>query len=508
MGIKLGGASNLFKGGSNKVPDFKPSTPKPDVKPQFSPRPDINGNKPGAKPDVKPQFSPRPDINGNLPSQNRPGFSPDSLKPSGLGNRLGGAVDAFGGVAQGVAGLAGAGLDIASTAAMMAPQMMGPMGPMGMAQQMMPPQLMGPQMMPPMMDPMAQQLMGPQMMAPQMMPPMMDPYAGGLPPELGGAQMMDPYAGGLPPELGGAQMMDPFSSGGMPAELANPAPRGAPMGFDTMQQGKPAEQAKPAQEAKPAEPQAPLAEDGTPIPQATDKRPEGDKRSAKDIVNDTPALAKLGRQKDIKFDELCKQTGVDPKLDLKDAKQNPDAVYRLAKVLEFIDSSKISDGGERTGKVQGGKGDGNIEGITKDGDARHGTEAGMVKDFAEKGYASLGSDHRLPTTSDTHVKKDGGNKDNFQWFAGEAGKHLWFMPGVSNVLTGIGNSEGGAGGAILGGLGGVVQTWKGAAEGLIGAVGTGKINPASALLGAYTGALGQTEAAPQEVKDLVNMLPF
>ncbi|WPB73809.1 hypothetical protein KYC5002_32820 [Archangium violaceum] len=34
MGIKLGGASNLFKGGGNKIPDFKPSAPKPDVKPQ------------------------------------------------------------------------------------------------------------------------------------------------------------------------------------------------------------------------------------------------------------------------------------------------------------------------------------------------------------------------------------------------------------------------------------------------------------------------------------------
>jgi hypothetical protein len=388
MGIKLGGASNLFKGGGNKVPEFKPSAPKPDVKPQFTPRPDINGNNPG--------------LNG-------PGFHRDSFEPprlnnpklNGLGNMLGGVGDAFGGVAQGAAGLAGAGLDAASTLGMMAPQLMAPA---------------------------------------------MDPFS----------------AGGMPPGFGG-----------------DPAPTAA----------------------------APTAADGTPIPQATDKRPRGDTRSAADIVNDSPALARLGRQKDIKFNELCKQTGVDPKLDLKDSRQNPDAVYRLAKVLEYIDSSKISDGGERTGKVQGGKGDGNIEGITKHGDARHGTEAGMVKDFAEKGYASLGSEHRLPTTSDTHVKKDGSNKDNFQWFAGEAGKHLWFLPGVSNVLTGIGNSEGGVKGVIEGGLGGMVKTWKGAAEGVIGALGTGKVNPASALLGAYTGALAETDAAPQKVKDLVNILP-
>ncbi|MFE8600189.1 polyadenylate binding domain-containing protein [Archangium violaceum] len=466
MGIKLGGASNLFKGGGNKVPDFKPSAPKPSA----------------PKPDVKPHFTPRPDINGNKPGLNAPGFNRDSFEPSrlnnsklnGLGNVMGGVGDVFGGAA----GLAGAGLNAASTLGMMAPQMMAPA-----------------------MDPYAAAGLGQQGFGGA---PMMDPYAAaGLGQQgFGGAPMMDPYAaaGGLPPELAGAPMMDPFSAGGLPPGFGGDlAPTMAPRLPSVASKNPP---------SKPATPAAPLAADGTPIPQATDKRPKGDTRSAAEIVNDTPALAKLGRQKDIKFDQLCKQTGVDPKLDLKDSRQNPDAVYRLAKVLEYIDSSKISDGGERTGKVQGGKGDGNIEGITKDGDARHGTEAGMVKDFAEKGYASLGTDHRLPTTNDTHVKKDGSNKDNFQWFAGEAGKHLWFIPGVSNVLTGIGNSEGGVKGVIEGGLGGVVKTWKGAAEGVIGALGTGKVNPASALLGAYTGALGETEAAPQQVKDLLKMLPI
>jgi hypothetical protein len=244
---------------------------------------------------------------------------------------------------------------------------------------------------------------------------------------------------------------------------------------------------------------------GSGAPGPKDTRPQGDNRSAAEIVNDSPVLAKLGRQKDIKFDQLCKQTGVDPKLDLKDPKQNPDAVYRLSKVLEFIDSSKASNGGERSNKVQNGQGDGNIEGITKDGDARHGTEAGMLKDFAEKGYSTLGTEHQLPTTNDTHVKADGSNKDNFQWFAGEAGKHLWFLPGVSNVLTGIGNSEGGFVGALEGAAGGVLQTWKGAAEGILGAVTTGRVNPASLALGAYAGALGETEAAPQVVKDLAGL---
>ncbi len=105
------------------------------------------------------------------------------------------------------------------------------------------------------------------------------------------------------------------------------------------------------------------------VPSANDRRPAGDARSAAQIVDDTPVLKKLGRQKDIKFEQLCKQTGINPKPDLKDAKQNPDAVYRLAKVLEFIDSAKAATGGERSNKVQNGQGDGNIEGITKDGAA-------------------------------------------------------------------------------------------------------------------------------------------
>lgn len=176
-------------------------------------------------------------------------------------------------------------------------------------------------------------------------------------------------------------------------------------------------------------------------------------------------------------------------------------------MLEYIDSSKTFDGEDRSKKVRDGLGDGNIEGITKDGDARHGTEAGLLKDFAEKGYGALNTEHRLDVTSDTHVKKDGSNKDNFQWFAGEVGKKLWFIPGLSNVLTGIGDSEGGFLGALKGGFGGVLKTWKGAAEGIFGALKGGRINPFSMALGAYKGALGETEAAPKVVKDVVNLLP-
>ncbi|WP_140865127.1 hypothetical protein [Myxococcus xanthus] len=311
-------------------------------------------------------------------------------------------------------------------------------------------------------------------------------HAGGVP--MGHVNPMDGFETGAitHPQSFNAPML-PGAQGPM-NEPATFAPRGLPKNLENLQNLKPAPDAS-----------------ASGVPSAKDKRPAGDNRTAAQIVDDTPALKNLGRQKDIKFDQLCKQTGIDPKLDLKDAKQNPDAVYRLAKVLEFIDSAKASNGGDRSNKVQNGKGDGNIEGITKSGDARHGTEAGMVKDFAEKGYSFLG-EHQLPTTKDTHVKADGSNKDNFQWFAGEAGKRLWFLPGVSNVLTGIGNSEGGVKGVFEGAAKGYFNTLKGAAEGVIGAVGKGRVNPASMIFGGAMGALGSTEAAPQPVKDIANML--
>ncbi|WP_224246252.1 hypothetical protein [Hyalangium gracile] len=461
--------------------------------------------KPSGKPDTKPTPSPRPDINGNVPGKKpgasfdnfKPGSGLDKLKPKGLGGLgdvLGGGLsavgDVVGGVASGAAGIAGAGAQVAG----MLPGAMGMMAPMmppAMMGGAMPPAMMGPPMMPPMM--------GPPMMPPMMPPAMM---GGGMPPGFMGPPMMPPM---MPPAMMGPPMMPPMMGPSMmPPAMMGPPMMGPPM-MDPAMMGVPPElQGAPVEEQQvEAEPAAKAEPKKSLVPSADDKRPEGDTRSAKEIVEDTPVLAKLGRQKDIKWNDLCKQTGVDPKLDIKDAKQNPDAVYRLAKVLEFIDSAKSADGGDRSNKVQNGTGDGNIEGLTKDGDARHGTEAGMVKDFAEQGYSFLG-EHQLPTTNDTHVKADGSNKDNFQWFAGEAGKHLWFLPGVSNVLTGIGNSEGGVGGVFKGAAEGVLNTWKGAAEGVVGAFTKGRVNPASLLFGAYTGALSQTEAAPQPVKDIAS----
>jgi hypothetical protein len=181
------------------------------------------------------------------------------------------------------------------------------------------------------------------------------------------------------------------------------------------------------------------------MPSPDDKRPPGDNRTAEQIINDNPVLKNLGDQKDINREGLKKQCG-DWTENNPDPKSRADAAYRMAKVLNHIDTSKGAKGGDRGGKAAG---DGNIEGITKDGDARHGTEAGNLKDFSEKGYSALKKDHRLDTTNDTHVKEDGSNYDNFQWAAHEAEKKLGDIPIIGGALHRIAETEGNVADALL-----------------------------------------------------------
>jgi hypothetical protein len=106
------------------------------------------------------------------------------------------------------------------------------------------------------------------------------------------------------------------------------------------------------------------------------KRPEGDKRSAKEIIDDSPLLRNLGNQSGVK-DNLKKQVG--------DFEKDADAAYRAVKVLEHVETV------DEDGKLTDGKdaGNGKIDGFTKDGEARHGTEAGRLQDFGKYGYSNL-----------------------------------------------------------------------------------------------------------------------
>ena len=224
-------------------------------------------------------------------------------------------------------------------------------------------------------------------------------------------------------------------------------------------------------------------------------RPGRDHRSAERIIDDNPILKRLGHQKDINRELAYKRLG-DWTASNPDPDARADAAFNAARVLNYIDASLSATGEDR----QQASGNGDLEGITSSGDARHGTPAGMWKDFTEQGYGALRADHRLDTTSDSHVRSDGSNKDDLQWAAGEAGSKLWFAPGLSNVLLGIGNSASGLGPAIAGAKAGIDKTMDDGLSQVINGIVTGD------LRGALRGGLDlvrKNEATPVSVKALL-----
>ncbi len=236
-------------------------------------------------------------------------------------------------------------------------------------------------------------------------------------------------------------------------------------------------------------------------PTASTGRPDGDNRSADEIIEANPILKNLGSQKDINREGAYKQLG-DWTANNKDPEARADAAYNAAKVLNYIDTSQGADGKDRS--QVSGKGD--LYGITKDGDARHGTPAGNWKDFTEKGYGALKDDHRLDKTNDPWVYKDGTNKSEFKGAITNIGQKLAFIPGLSNVLKGMGESQGGFFDTLGGAFKGVAQTWKNNAEGAIDSIQKGKITPNQLLFGAYMGNIKNSEDIPREAKEAAEKL--
>lgn len=106
------------------------------------------------------------------------------------------------------------------------------------------------------------------------------------------------------------------------------------------------------------------------------ERPDGDDRSARDIIDGNPLLRNLGNQSGVK-DMLKERVG--------DFEKDADAAYRAVQVLEHIETL---DG---DGKVIAGKdvANGRVDGFTKSGEARNGTEAGRLQDFGKYGFSHL-----------------------------------------------------------------------------------------------------------------------
>ncbi|WP_380183862.1 hypothetical protein [Kalamiella sp. sgz302252] len=243
----------------------------------------------------------------------------------------------------------------------------------------------------------------------------------------------------------------------------------------------------------------PTSEKDTSVPPSSStlfKNMDGDNRSADQIINDNPVLKNLGNQKDIKQSELKKQFG-DWTANNPDEKSRALAAKNMSYFLNNVKALDNREGGDR-GKIST---NGKIEGITKSGDARHGTEAAIVKDVAEQGLdKAFPKDGRLTTTNDEMVNLNGTNKSGFQGICLKLGKALAFIPGLSNVLTGMGRAESTnpwdvIKGGIVGGVKTAFDALKGVAQGLL----SGKVSPVQMLMSAYKGAVMDTYAM-QDVK--------
>lgn len=243
----------------------------------------------------------------------------------------------------------------------------------------------------------------------------------------------------------------------------------------------------------------PTSEKDTSVPPSSNtlfKNMDGDNRTADQIINDNPVLKNLGNQKDIKQSELKKQFG-DWTANNPDEKSRALAAKNMSYFLNNVKALDNREGGDR-GKIST---NGKIEGLTKSGDARHGTEAAIVKDVAEQGLdKAFPKDGRLTTTNDEMVNLNGTNKSGFQGICLKLGKALAFIPGLSNVLTGMGRAESTnpwdvIKGGIVGGVKTAFDALKGVAQGLL----TGKVSPVQMLMSAYKGAVMDTYAM-QDVK--------
>lgn len=119
------------------------------------------------------------------------------------------------------------------------------------------------------------------------------------------------------------------------------------------------------------------------IVSAETKRPPGDTRTAKLIIEGNSSLAGLS-EPDKKA--LKERVG--------DYETDPDAAYRASKVIEHIENfdEEITGGTINDGKIEGWTADRTYEGtniLNPSSEAENGTEAGRFQDFIKEGYGSL-----------------------------------------------------------------------------------------------------------------------
>lgn len=115
---------------------------------------------------------------------------------------------------------------------------------------------------------------------------------------------------------------------------------------------------------------------------------------------------------------------------------------------------------------------------------------------------SYGTSNPEAVSFDTRKAAEGGG---VKGALATAGEKTWMIPGLSNVLKGAGKEEGGG---VQGALGGVTQTWKNNAEGIVNDIKEGHLplSPKQLLVSSYKGNIENSEDAPERAKALVAKL--
>lgn len=129
-----------------------------------------------------------------------------------------------------------------------------------------------------------------------------------------------------------------------------------------------------------------------PRPNAETVRPEGDTRTAEQIIKDTPLLANLSEKERNGLKSLVGDYFTDA-----------DAAYRATRVLWHVEN--YDEEGKRVTRTDN-IGNGRVDGFTNSGQAIHGTEAGRLQDVIKYGYGFLKGGGkptipRDPPTADT-----------------------------------------------------------------------------------------------------------
>lgn len=160
------------------------------------------------------------------------------------------------------------------------------------------------------------------------------------------------------------------------------------------------------------------------------ERPEGDDRSARDILDDDPLLANLGNQSGVK-DMLKDRVG--------DYERDADAAYRASQVLEHIERF-YGDGKSIVGKDVGND---KIDGFGGE-EAENGTEAGRLQDFGKYGFENLkGQLNNVGSAGDDKMSREKAEELGIQWERPEGDdRSARDIIDDSRVLKGLGNQSG------------------------------------------------------------------